>query len=73
MIRSKFKVKSKTIFQGEQGCVKLDVVQSGSEENKVFSEYTPSGSIEIYIQRRDTLDLFEVGAEYYVDFTKAEA
>jgi hypothetical protein len=44
-------------------------VTSGSDENKSFFEATPSGSLKLG-QFRD--DLFEVGAQYYIDFTKAE-
>jgi hypothetical protein len=47
---------------------KFSVVTTGSEENKKFFEYTPSGSIEIGTYKDD---VFVVGQEYYVDFTEA--
>lgn len=44
----------------------FSAVTSGSEENKAFWKWTPSGSITLNAIRDD---LFEVGKEYYVDFT----
>jgi hypothetical protein len=43
-------------------------VISGSEENKKFFAYTPSGKIELSSINGQ---LFEVGKEYYLDFTPA--
>lgn len=54
--------------------VRLGVVYSSdpNSENRAFSDATPSGSAEMMIQaRRPAIKLFEPGAEYYVDFTKA--
>jgi hypothetical protein len=45
---------------------KFSAVTSGSDENKTFWRWTPSGGIELSSIRDD---LFEVGKEYYVDFT----
>lgn len=47
---------------------KFNVVTDGSDENKRFFEYTPSGSIEIGTYKEDH---FKVGGEYYVDFSEA--
>lgn len=47
---------------------KFSVVSSGSDENKKFFASTPSGSLSL-VSVRD--DLFEVGKEYYLDFTPA--
>jgi hypothetical protein len=47
---------------------KFQVVSSGSEENKNYFASTPSGSIELSALRED---LFEIGKEYYLDFTPA--
>lgn len=44
-------------------------VSSGSEENKKFFAATPSGEIKLSALRDD---LFEVGKEYYIDFSLAE-
>lgn len=43
-------------------------VSSGSEENKKFFAYTPSGTIKL---SSINAELFEVGNEYYLDFTPA--
>lgn len=45
---------------------KFSVVCSDNDENKSFFASTPSGSIEISTIRSDH---FEVGKQYYVDFT----
>jgi hypothetical protein len=44
-------------------------VNGGSEENKNFFQYTPSGKIELGIMNQEAAKQFEVGKEYYVDFT----
>ena len=45
---------------------KFSAVTSGSDENKKFWKWTPSGMIELSSIRDD---IFEVGKEYYLDFT----
>lgn len=44
-------------------------VTSGSEENKKFFSYTPSGTIKL---SSIAAEMFDVGMEYYLDFTPAE-
>lgn len=60
--------------QPEYECksVSFTPVTYGSEENKSFSKYTPSGSLVLQISN-DTVasNAFEVGKEYYLDFTEA--
>jgi len=70
-IRAKFYVASKTEFPNGYE-IKLNAVISGSEENKNFYRHTPNGRLELSIVNNDTANCFEVGKEYYVDFTKAE-
>lgn len=48
---------------------KFQAVTNGSDENKSFYASTPSGSIELSAVRDD---LFEIGQEYYLDFSLAE-
>ncbi|HEV3118477.1 MAG TPA: hypothetical protein VGY58_15615 [Gemmataceae bacterium] len=43
-------------------------VYGGSEENKRFFQYTPSGSLTIGVYKED---VFEPGKEYYLDITPA--
>jgi hypothetical protein len=47
---------------------KFSAVVSGSEENKQFFSATPHGELELSALRDD---LFEVGEQYYLDFTPA--
>jgi hypothetical protein len=51
--------------------VTLTPVVSGSDENKEFWQYTPSGKVEMQIKNEAAEKYFEVGAEYYLTFEKA--
>lgn len=44
----------------------FSAVSDGSEENKRFFEYTPSGKLEVGQYKEDA---FEVGKMYYIDIT----
>jgi hypothetical protein len=66
-VRAKFKC-----VRNEFNSVNLEVVHVGSEENEKFFKYTPGGSIHIVVDNEVAREQFEVGKEYYVDFTKAE-
>ncbi len=44
-------------------------VTSGSEENKAFFKWTPSGSIQFGTGNKAATSQFEVGKDYYVDFS----
>lgn len=44
-------------------------VTSGSDENKEFYHYTPSGKLELNSIKSN---LFEVGKEFYLDFSLAK-
>jgi hypothetical protein len=80
-VRAKFSCTSVTKQMGgkynadgkyEQGVVyayRFQAVTSGSYENKSFYASTPSGTIELQAVRDD---LFEIGQEYYLDFSQAE-
>lgn len=46
----------------------FSAVYDGSEENKKFFAYTPSGTLNVGAFRDD---LFEPGLEYYIDITLA--
>lgn len=70
-VRAKFQC---TAVHGEAAkTIALLPVYSGSEENKSFFSYTPGGSITLAIVNEEAAKQFEVGKEYYVDFTLAEA
>jgi len=66
MVRAKF-----YCFLKEEGVVKLSPVVSGSDENKSFYKWTPGGNIDLQIVNEEAMKQFEVGKEYYVDFTEA--
>ena len=69
-VRAKFKVKELTQTEyGER--IKLEPVIGGSPENESFFKWTPSGVIEMGTINTDAAKEFEVGKEFYVDFTKA--
>lgn len=51
--------------------VVFEPVRSGSEENREFFKYTPSGSIKLGVIGSSVSRQFQVGRDYYVDFTAA--
>ncbi|CAH1230733.1 hypothetical protein PAECIP111891_06738 [Paenibacillus allorhizoplanae] len=65
-VRAKFRC-----VQKEGNNLRLEVVISGSEENKDFWKYTPAGQIQMSVDNEKAQEQFEVGKEYYVDFTPA--
>lgn len=51
--------------------VKMSPVSGGSPENLKFWNASPSGSLEIGCANLAAAEAFELGKEYYVDFTPA--
>jgi hypothetical protein len=51
--------------------ISLEPVTSGSKENEEFYKTTPSGVIHIQTCNPEAANLFEVGKEYYVNFSPA--
>ena len=70
MVRAKFRVTSKN-EDGDLTTIILMPVCDGSEENKTFWKYTPSGEIKLGCCNPAASEKFVENAEYYVDFTKA--
>jgi hypothetical protein len=71
-VRAKFTCIAKENGDTEaEGSVKLEPVTKSedNDENNQFFKYTPWGSIEIGIVNDAAFAQFEVGKEYYVDFT----
>ena len=50
----------------------MPVSGNDSEENRKFWEATPSGKVEIGCAKAETAGLFELGKDYYLDFTPAD-
>ena len=71
-IRAKFRCQSVDRQYEGQEYVHLEAVTDGSEENKSFSEYTPSGQHNMCITNKAAHGFFQEGQDYYLDFTPAE-
>lgn len=76
-IRAKFKVVSVTRSAGWNGIkevhtIRLQPVTSGSTENAQFYAATPGGSIELCVVNEATGNQFEIGGDYYIDFSRAD-
>jgi len=71
MTRCKFKCTMATQHGSDALEVKLEAVTSGSEENKTFWKYTPSGQLSMWISNPAVFGQFVVGQEYYLDITPA--
>lgn len=66
MVRAKF-----FVTKVDGGTVWLSPVTGGSEENKSFYKWTPSGQIILSTINDEAVKQFVVGQEMYVDFTDA--
>ena len=78
MVRAKFKCTSITRREGwgefkEIRDIELQVVCGGSDDNKKFFAASPSGSIKLGCANAAASEQFEIGKEYYVDFTPANS
>lgn len=73
MVRAKFRcddiVENSAYNRNE---IILFPVTCGSKENEEFFDCTPYGKIVLGTVNQEALKEFEVGKEYYIDFTKAE-
>jgi hypothetical protein len=70
MVRAKFVVDSVSKTRWGNS-VRLTPVYGDSEENKRFFSATPSGLIELNVVDDGIAKQFEVGKEYYIDFSPA--
>lgn len=72
-VRAKFKCSSITIFEGESREYSFSAVYGkDGTDNAQWSKWTPNGNLKMTINNPACFDKFEVGEEYYLDFTKAE-
>lgn len=72
MVRAKFKVSSITQHDDNLVDINMSAVTGGSEENKQFWKYTPSGQLTLQCLNPSASEYFKPGEEYYLDFTLAE-
>lgn len=71
LVRCKFVVDSISKTRFSHHTIEMSPVSSGSEENKNFWKWTPGGKISFNSINDEAVKQFEVGKEYYVDFTDA--
>lgn len=73
MVRAKFTLTSIIKYNyGEGQTFKFNAVHDVStEENRRFSKYTPSGTLEIFIDNPPAQEFFQLNKSYYLDFTEA--
>lgn len=69
-VKAKFKCDSITQWTGQREA-KLSPVHSSSDENKQWSQFTPSGQLTMTITNPEAYEQFEVGVEYYLTIEKA--
>jgi hypothetical protein len=70
-IKAKFQCYFVTEYVNQKQAVLIPVYGT-SEENKIFSKYTPSGKLEIMIDNETPAsDYFKPGKEYYLTFEEA--
>ncbi len=85
MVRAKFRVdyksqpyainqwlsdKAKAGIRAVQDIILTPVSGEGAEENKKFFASTPNGHIRLVTTNPEAAEQFQVGKEYYVDFTE---
>lgn len=70
-VRAKFKCICKTPLDDGAEVV-MEAVTSGNPENDSFFKYTPMGQLTMGVVNPIAAEQFEVGKEYYLDFTPAE-
>lgn len=53
-------------------CAEIKLAPVYGDENKPWSMYTPQGQIALTITNPGAIEQFELGKQYYVDFTHAD-
>lgn len=53
--------------------VTLNAVYDDGKANREWSKYTPSGEVKMFITNPAAIENFDLGKEYYLDFTPVEA
>jgi len=71
-VRAKFKLTSITEHEGTARGLKFSAVSTDdTPENQRYHKYTPSGTLEIWVDNPPALEQFKIGESYYLDFTPA--
>ncbi|MEN6547204.1 MAG: hypothetical protein ABFE07_14300 [Armatimonadia bacterium] len=70
-MRAKMVVESVTKYLGDGEKLVLRAVTGGSADDNTFSKYTPSATLEMFVQNPDLNGKLQPGATFYVDFTQA--
>lgn len=65
--RCKFLLESKQEVMGGAWNLKFRAVTQGSDENKEFWRWTPTGTIEFNTVNAESAKSFNVGSEYHFD------
>lgn len=68
-VRCKFKCYSIEHTEVGAANLKFRAVTSGSDENKQFFKWTPSGELSVATVNTEAAAQFEPGKEYYLDIT----
>lgn len=77
-MRAKLKVSKVTVMEGSEILHFTAVYKSegypedGSDENNTFAKWTPSADLHMVVTNPELLGRFNIGDEYYVDFSKAQ-
>ncbi len=73
-VRGKFRCNSRTITQYGGIIINFYPVTADElPENVRFHKATPSGKLDIEITNPEAQSMFDVGKDYYLDFTRCES
>lgn len=64
--------RNEAFFDFDQPTVVLNPVSGGTPENETFFAASPAGELRLTIDNPAGAEIFELGKEYYVDFTPAD-
>ncbi len=73
-MRAKLKIESIERYEGCENLVFRAVCaneygEDGADENNTFARFTPAADLSMSITNPDLMGKYEVGQEFYVDFT----
>lgn len=73
IVRAKFQLQQITESAHSSGkTFKFTAVSAdGIPENERYHKYTPSGTIELWVDNPPAVEQWKLGEQYYIDFTPA--